>query len=349
MRPDLSSNAHSRNDAVRATPPEQASLAFDTPSPEAPAPQAAAELTPPLVRFGTSSWAYEGWQGQVYHRRYAASRFSRECLAEYADYRVGDRPLFSTVGIDHSFYRPATRAQLQHYADLVPDDFHFCLKVWEELTIPTFAGVARYGTKQGTRNPRFLDAGLFADLVAGPAVAGLGKKLGVFLFEFQRTGIAPAEFLDRLEAFLPRLPATLAYAIEVREPAILGPRYRAILAKAQVSHVYNHWTAMPSLADQHAHVGGAFSGHTPVIRLLTPRGVRHGEAVDRYRPYNRLVAPIPSMRADTVALAYNAAAQGRRPYVLVNNRAEGNAPQTVEALMAQLARLTEAAKKKPRG
>ena len=50
----------------------------------------------------------------------------------------------------------------------------------------------------------------------------LGPKLGLFIFEFQRTGIAPTEFLDRLEAFLAQLshlvqdvalaaPATAAY------------------------------------------------------------------------------------------------------------------------------------------
>ena len=27
----------------------------------------------PLIRFGTSTWAYEGWQGQVYKRQYAKS------------------------------------------------------------------------------------------------------------------------------------------------------------------------------------------------------------------------------------------------------------------------------------
>ena len=55
------------------------------------------------VRFGTSSWAYEGWQGLIYHRPYAKSRFSRECLSEYAAFRHEDRPLFDTVGIDHTF------------------------------------------------------------------------------------------------------------------------------------------------------------------------------------------------------------------------------------------------------
>jgi hypothetical protein len=44
-------------------------------------------------RFGTSSWAYEGWQGLVYHRTYPKSRFSQDTLAEYAAYRMHDTPL----------------------------------------------------------------------------------------------------------------------------------------------------------------------------------------------------------------------------------------------------------------
>jgi uncharacterized protein YecE (DUF72 family) len=67
------------------------------------------------VRLGTSSWAYEGWQGLVYQRAYTKSRFSQDALAEYAGYEMDGILLFRTVGIDHSFYRPASAAQLAHY------------------------------------------------------------------------------------------------------------------------------------------------------------------------------------------------------------------------------------------
>jgi len=30
-------------------------------------------LFSPLIRFGTSTWTYEGWQGQVYLKKYAKS------------------------------------------------------------------------------------------------------------------------------------------------------------------------------------------------------------------------------------------------------------------------------------
>jgi hypothetical protein len=40
----------------------------------------------PLIRFGTSTWTYEGWQGQVYLQKYAKTTFARECLGEYCQY-----------------------------------------------------------------------------------------------------------------------------------------------------------------------------------------------------------------------------------------------------------------------
>lgn len=83
---------------------------------------------PPLVRFGTSSWAYEGWKGSVYQRAYPKSLFSKDCLGEYAAYEYADAPLFRTVGVDHTFYRPATVSQLAHYASQVPIGFRFCSK-----------------------------------------------------------------------------------------------------------------------------------------------------------------------------------------------------------------------------
>jgi len=195
-------------------------------------------------RFGTSSWAYEGWQGLVYHRSYPKNRFSQDTLAEYAAYAPTGTPQFSTVGIDHSFYRPASAKQLAHYASQVPDEFRFCQKVWEEITVPAYANLPRYGAKAGTSNPRFLDAGVFRDLVLQPALEGLGNKLGPFMFEFQRWGLDPSMFLTQLDRFLAQLPPGPAYAVEVRNPAILSPRYRDILQAHGVAHVYNVYGAL---------------------------------------------------------------------------------------------------------
>jgi Uncharacterized conserved protein len=294
-----------------------------------------------LARFGTSSWAYEGWAKQVYQRTYPANRFSKDCLVEYAAYHINGPPLFRTVGIDHSFYRPASAAQLAHYGSQVPADFHFCSKVWEELTIPTYADLPRYGAKAGKSNPRFLDSGAFRDLVLRPYIEALPDRIGPFIFEFQRSGLEPAAFLEALDGFLGALPTGYPYAVEIRNSAILCLRYRDILRAHRIAHVYNHWTGMPALLTQHRLLGETFTAPFLVMRALTPLGVAHATAVERYAPYNRIVMPQPQMRREVATLIHRASAQGVSSYVLVNNRAEGNAPLTIQAIIEQLASLPD--------
>lgn len=286
-----------------------------------------------LLRFGTSSWAYAGWQGLVYHRPYSKSQLTREALAEYATYCYNDQPLFRTVGIDHTFYRPPTPGQLTRYASLVPADFRFCAKVWEEVTIPTYAKLARYGAKAGQRNVRFLDAEVFREQVLAPVLEGLGERNGPLIFEFQRSGLDADSLPGALDTFFSKLPTGPNYAVEVRNPVVLGHRYWDTLHAHGVAHVYNHWTAMPPLLEQHRCLGNRFTAECVLIRLLTPLGLPYAQAVDRYQPYNRIVVPQPNMRRDTVALISQAAAEGKACYVLVNNRAEGCSPLTIQALV----------------
>ena len=105
-----------------------------------------------------STWTYEGWQGQAYKRGYAKSTFARECLREYCQYQYQGEPLFRTVGNDATFYCPPTANQLRRYLSQTPEDFQICFKVWEEITIPSYAKQPRYGARAGQPNPWFLDA-----------------------------------------------------------------------------------------------------------------------------------------------------------------------------------------------
>ena len=82
----------------------------------------------PLVRFGTSTWTYEGWKGEVYKHIYSKGRFKQDCLAEYARYEHEGALLFRTVGFDFSFYGPPSTKQLEHYASLLPEGFEACAK-----------------------------------------------------------------------------------------------------------------------------------------------------------------------------------------------------------------------------
>jgi len=56
----------------------------------------------------------------------------------------------------------------------------------------------------------------------------------------------------------------------------------------------------------------------------------------RAEPYTMIGEALSQMRKEAVQLVQQAVGAGRRAYVLVNNRAEGNAPLTVEGLVGML-------------
>ena len=139
------------------------------------------EAIPPLIRFGTSSWNYPGWQGLVYHKKYPKSGAVPKMLAEYAEF-----PLFTTVGIDASFYRPLTPGTYKSYREALPPGFTCVQKVWNRITIHTFTGHQDGGTA-GEKNPDFLNAELCINEVIGPALEQFAGHLGPFVFEIERT------------------------------------------------------------------------------------------------------------------------------------------------------------------
>lgn len=74
-----------------------------------------------------------------------------------------------------------------------------------------------------------------------------------------------------------------------------------------------------------------FTAPFTVLRLLTPLKMSYEAAKKRAEPYNN-VGELPAMRKEAVVLIKDAIGHNRRAYVLVNNRLEGNAPLTVQAL-----------------
>lgn len=307
-----------------------------------PAPSALAGLSPDLahrlparLRFGTSSWTYPGWKGLIYHRDYASDRdFRGGCLEEF-----GRFPWFRTVGIDHSFYSPARAGTLDRYAAQLPEGFPWLSKVWERITVPRFGHHPRYGELAGRDNPSFLDAALFCDAVL-PAYdrPGIRERTGPFVFQFQSLvgcdASDIASFLDRLESFLTALPRTFRYAIELRSPELLQPRYFEILNDAGATHCFNHWDRMPPLITQMraAAQAGGLQADFYVARLLTPLGVDYAQSVQQFEPFDKLMQEQPRMRQDVVRLAMRALHRDADAFILVNNRVEGNSPSTIDAI-----------------
>lgn len=75
-----------------------------------------------------------------------------------------------------------------------------------------------------------------------------------------------------------------------------------------------------------------------VVRLLLRPGTWYEDQRERFRPFNRIVAPDERMRAEVAGIVAAASRRKRPAYVLVNNKAEGSAPLTVAALAAGVAR-----------
>jgi hypothetical protein len=91
---------------------------------------------------------------------------------------------------------------------------------------------------------------------------------------------------------------------------------------------------MPDLERQMrlAAEAGGLSADFLVARILTPLGTSYQEAVNRFKPYDKLQAPNPKMRADAVKLARRGMQRNNDTYIIVNNRCEGNAVITIDAI-----------------
>lgn len=288
-----------------------------------------ARALPPHVRMGTSSWTFPGWEGMVYRKPYKNQKaFTRDSLAEYAQY-----PLFGTAGVDRSHYAPLTEQDWRAYAEQLPGDFRLVSKVWDEFTVMTFPDHPRYGERKGKPNPYFMDAPRFMDEVAEPLLSGFAEHTGPLVLEVapMRRPPDPRVFEDALEGFLKQAPAALHYAVELRNPTLLTPRYLDILQHYAASHVLNFHTLMPTLDRQMA-LPGVLPGPSVVARLMIPPRQGYAKRKQDLAPFNRIADAQPAMREHVIQLIEKTGELGHTLFIIVNNKAEGSAPLTVRAL-----------------
>jgi uncharacterized protein YecE (DUF72 family) len=286
------------------------------------------------IFIGTSSWKYPGWLGQIYTReRYLARggfstrRFETECLAEYAR-------TFPAVGGDFSFYQFPSEQYWRRLFGPAPG-LQFALKAPEEITVKTFPEHARYGPRAGQPNPSFLDTAALNEAFLKPLEAWRGQ-IAVLIFEFgafsQKSYRQPAGFLEDLDRFLAALPGGFRYSVEVRNPEFLGPAYFDCLKSHGAAHVFNAWARMPELGRQ-IRMPGAFTADFIVCRALLRHGRSYAEAVELFSPYEAIQDPNPEGRQAIRDLIEWSRGERRAAFIFVNNRFEGNAPGTVEAIV----------------
>ena len=221
-------------------------------------------------------------------------------------------------------------------ARALPPGFPCVSKVWNQLTVHTFAK-AQDKARAGQRNPDFLNPDVFLEAVYQPYQQYFAEHAGPFVFEFQTIGrgMTSDEFAGRLDEFFGALPREGQYAVEIRNEEFLTPMYFAVLREHGVAHVFNSWTRMPSIGTQ-LDLPGAVSGPFLLARALLRPGRTYDEAVDAFAPYDRIQDPSPELRADLVRLIALAVETRIPAYLLVNNRAEGSSPLTVAEVLRML-------------
>lgn len=286
-----------------------------------------AAALPDPVRFGTMSWTFPGWKGLVYGAQMTPKLLAREGLAAYAQH-----PLLRAVEIDRSYYEPLAAGVFRALAEQVHDAFRFIVKAHEDCTVARFPPHPRYGKKRGEPNSRFLDPAYATDAVVAPASEGLGAKLGAILFQFPPQEVRdPRAFAERLGTFLEGLPRGFVYAVEVRNVELLTRAYAQALVAGAAVHCHNVWTVMPSILEQAKRLPPAVR-RPLVIRWLLRRGHRYDDSRERYAPFNRIVEEDRENREIVGRLVSLATRHDVPAFVLVNNKAEGSAPESVAEL-----------------
>ena len=98
--------------------------------------------------------------------------------------------------------------------------------------------------------------------------------------------------------------------------------------------MFNSWDAMPPVGEQMALPDSRTNPKLVAARFLLKPGRKYEQAVSAFAPYKSVKEPYPDARAAGKALIVeNKKSPDRKTFVFVNNRLEGNALGTIEALI----------------
>jgi uncharacterized protein YecE (DUF72 family) len=198
------------------------------------------------LNIGTCSWKYDSWQGLIYPEKKLFNY-----LEEYSKH-------YNCVEVDQWFWslfagdkvvlpRPEV---VQEYADSVPGNFKFCVKVPNSLTLTHH--YKKKKTDSLTPNPYFLSSELMLRFLE--TLEPLSKKIGPIIFQFeylnkQKMPGGLSQFEDNFGKFVESLPTGFDYCLESRNPNYLNKRYFNFLSSQDLYHVFLQGYYMPSIFD----------------------------------------------------------------------------------------------------
>jgi len=287
------------------------------------------------IRIGTCSWKYDDWKGLIYNPSKTYS--PNDYLPDYAQH-------FSTVEIDQWFWSlfPAEikfpdLETVKIYADSVPDDFMFSVKVPNAITLTHHYSrqPVKYKDFADKPNEHFLSIDLLKRFLE--ILQPMGQNLGpvMFQFEYLNKQKMPSlkAFLDKLFVFFDRCPQGFDCGIEIRNPNYVKEPYFTFLKEMNLSIVLVEGYFMPPIGEV-AEQFDVSTGTSTVIRLMGPD--RAEIERETGRKWDRIVAPKDESIEGVVGVVREQVDKGREVFVNVNNHYEGCAVLTIGKLVERL-------------
>lgn len=286
----------------------------------------------PHLTIGTCSWKYDSWKGLLYD---SDTRYHAD------DYLVDYSRHLGSVEVDQWFWSlfpgavkmPAENT-VSTYATSVPSDFVFTVKAPNAITLTNYYARQTPSNRQWANRPndRFLDVELVHEFIE--RLSPLGNRLGPIMFQFEYLNASkmPSSdwFFQKLDTFLSELPAGNQFAVEIRNPNLLGQTYFDLLRKHNVGTVLLDGYFMPPVRKVFEQFDTATSAFS-ILRLHGPD--RSGIEKRANKIWNRVLDPKDSGLASAVDLVKQNAEMNIKTYVNVNNHYEGSAPLSIERFL----------------
>ena len=270
-----------------------------------------------IARYGTSSWSEKSWVGPFYPERMVPGDFLRFYATQ-----------FDTVEADVTYYR-------------IPD--RRLVTGWDEKTPPGFALSAKFprsivhcGHGPAPDATRLLVPEFVAEDTERflAAMELLGDKCGPLVLQFpyfnKKAFAGPRPFMDRLAAYLDRLPSGFRYAVEIRNKHWLTTAFLDLLRSRDVAAVLLDLTYMPH--------PDALSGLDLITTDFTyVRLIGDRKAVEeRTDTFDRLVLDQTARIRRWAESLQEFLSKVRVAYVYANNHFAGHGPATIRELVRQL-------------
>jgi uncharacterized protein YecE (DUF72 family) len=192
--------------------------------------RAVQEGVPSRLFLGTTSWSNEDWEGLIYPEGCAASDY----IEHYAK-------VFKSVEIDSTWYRIPSAKAVEGWLRRTPEHFRFAAKVPRIIS----------------HEKGMVDClGEMEEFLA--TMEPMGSRLGPLVMQFPYVARGQdalenergADFMARLERFLPQLPTReFQFAIEVRNGRWVGEELLDILRYHNAALVLNSYYTMPALGE----------------------------------------------------------------------------------------------------